>query len=199
MDLRSAVIWGTMDDLDQALRTGEPADHIYSEKVDKSTPIHWASYNKFTDKLDKLIKSLPPERRTRAVNMPNMNNVTPLFEAIWLGPSPDVMDKNSNRSAEDKARWRENYSNRLKSIPETVDTLLKYGANPFDKTKAYYWGKAPGKREPLDFYEFISFQQKGISPTSQEYQVLNACKQKIDQARLLIIQKQKQIVDNFRK
>ena len=189
MDLRSAVIWGTMDDLDQALKTGEPADHIYSEKVDKSTPIHWASYNKFTDKLDKLIKSLPPERRTRAVNMPNMNNVTPLFEAIWLGPSPDVMDKNSNRSAEDKARWRENYSNRLKSIPETVDTLLKYGANPFDKTKARYWGNTPEQREPLDFYQFISFQQKGISPASPEYRALDICKQKIDQARLLTLQK----------
>ena len=199
MDLRSAVIKGTMKDLEQALQTDEPADHVYSEKVDKSTPIHWASYNKFNDKLERLIKSLPSDRRKKALNLPNMNNVTPLFEAIWLGPTPEQADADPRRTPEEKLRWRDNYATRLEDMPKTVDILLKFGANPFDNTKAKYWGNAPEQREPLDFYEFITFQQKGLKESSPEYQALNACKVKIDQARLLSLQKQKQIADIYRK
>ena len=199
MDLRSAVIWGTMDDLEQVLQTGEPADHVYSEKVDKSTPIHWASYNKFNDKLEKLIKSLPVARRNKALNLPNINDVTPLFEAIWLGPNPDQADADPRRTPEEKERWRNNYASRLENMPKTVDILLKLGANPFDDTKAKYWGNTPEQREPLNFYEFIAFQQKDLKESSPEYQTLNACKVKIDQARLLSLQKQKQLADIYQK
>lgn len=199
MDLRSAVIWGTMEDLEQALQTGEPADHVYSEKVDKSTPIHWASYNKFSDKLEKLVKSLPIARRNKALNLPNMNNVTPLFEAIWLGPTPELADADPRRTPEEKVRWRNNYTTRLENMPKTVDILLKFGANPFDDTKAKYWGNAPEQRETLNFYEFIAFQQKDLKKDSPEYYALNVCKEKIDHARLLMLQKQKQLADIYQK
>lgn len=198
MDLRSAVISGTTDDLKQALSTGEPANHIYSEKVDRSTPIHWAAYNKFNDKLELLCQSLSSSQRRQALNLPNMYNVTPLFEAVWVGPNPDIADKNPHLKQIEKHKWRENYNNRLENMPKTVEILLKYGANPFDTTKARYWGNTQDDRKALDFYEFISFQQQSFAPNSVEYKALAQCQEKINQARLLTAQKRKFIGDTFR-
>ena len=118
-NLRNAIILAKREEVKSLLSLGAEADFKGTEKQHYNTPIHLAAYNKHVDMLSDLIESLPVDKRYKALNEPNLNGATPLFEAVWITRPP---------REEDSKEYIAEYNRMIKEMPQTFELLLTKGA-----------------------------------------------------------------------
>ena len=146
-DFKTTLYRGSLTELQEMLDHGMMPD-LPDPDMHNNTPVHLAAYNKWPDKLQVLLASLKdePGRLKKVLEAINVNDVTPLFEAIWVGRPPHVFEKETKPSREVLLKYTENFNKCMENMPQTVRILLEAGADIDSKQKGYPGGKKEGSR-----------------------------------------------------
>ena len=177
MNLRSAVIYGTLDDVKEALKT-EKANQPGTVEQHLNTPIHLAAYNCFPEKLEVLLLSLCREERIKVLNQPNLHGFTPLMDALYPMEMRGSYEQHHSRAETEK--YCLNYERRFSNMPKTIQMMFDYGANPNTPSKGKLYGSNSPKpgQHPLSLMELIEMQML-CDENSLEYKTMGRCKEVI--------------------
>lgn len=175
MNLRNAVINGTLEDVKEALKT-EKANQQGTLEQHLNTPIHLAAYNCFPEKLEILLLSLNREERIKVLNQPNLYGFTPLMDALY--PMEQRGSYEQHHSREETEKYCSNYERRFNNMPKTIQRLLDDGANPNTPSKGKLYGSDEPKlgQHPLNLMELIEIQMQ-CDENSLEYKTMSHCKE----------------------
>ena len=185
MTLRYAVIYGTLDDVKEALKK-EKADTPGTKKQHYNTPIHLAAYNCFTDKLEVLLNSLSREQQIKVLNQPNLYGFTPFMEPFY--PKEFRGQYEEHHTREETEKYCSDYERRYNNMENTVQLMLERGANPNHPSRGKLYGDSEPKtgQHPLSLDELIELR---IDSTHKfETEKVQSCKNKIQAKRKEITQ-----------
>lgn len=131
-----------------------------------NTLVHLAAYNKQPNHLKLLLESLPVDRKLKVINKANDMGVTPLHEAVLIGPNGDDFKKeNSSATSTEIQQVQEIFNRQCVLMPQITDYLIKQGADSFFEKAVYM-----GPEQDVSISEYLDLMMKKPVLTSNDSQ-----------------------------